>query len=187
MRNKIKNILIIILILIGSLLTTTKVLFLNLFSHSLPYGIYLRINGVPRAGDYASSFLTQEIANYGRNRGYLGKGYSRTGIIPILKIIRGVPGDRYSVQNGFFELGGQRYQMSQKDPSGRPLRPFYHGNFGILGPGEYLLLSNYSPYSWDSRYWGPVTIEFLFKPLFIWELSNPKIKFGRILDTYKYQ
>jgi len=35
--------------------------------------------------------------------------------------------------------------------------------------GKYILLSDFAKNSWDSRYWGPVGIQFLLKPLWLFE------------------
>ena len=51
----------------------THLLFFNIFTHSLPYGIYIRKAGEPHRGDYAVSCLTKEAAAYGIKRGYLAQ------------------------------------------------------------------------------------------------------------------
>ena len=39
----------------------------------------------------------------------------------------------------------------------------------VTDNGEYILLSDFAKNSWDSRYWGPVGVEFLVKPLWIFD------------------
>ena len=56
------------------------------------------------------------------------------------------------------------------DGAGRPLQPYLLKNY-ILGPGEILLMSDYSPESFDARYFGPLeatAIESVLKPLLTW-------------------
>jgi conjugative transfer signal peptidase TraF len=161
------------LVLLGLIiLSFTHIFYFNFFTNSLPNGIYMRINGTPQRGSYASSCLTQEVARYGIVRGYLAQGTCGTGTVRVLKIIKGLPGDHFAMKNGFLELNGNFYSIMNKDSSGRTLRTFYRQNEGILGKDQYILISNFVKNSWDSRYWGPVTIEFLLKPL--WILENVK-------------
>ena len=138
----------------------------------MPFGVYMRIQGSPHRGEYATSCLSSEIAKYGISRHYLVQGNCQTGSVRVLKLIKGIPGDYYEVKNGFFELNGYSYPIMDKDSTGRTLRVFYRHTEGILDKGKYILLSNFVRNSWDSRYWGPVSIEFLLKPL--WILENDK-------------
>ena len=151
------------------ILDFTHVLYFNVFTHSLPYGIYMRIKGNPQRNDYAVTCLTPEIAQYGINRRYLATGNCDTGAVMVLKIIKGVPGDHFVVKNGFFALNGCSYPITNKDSWGRTLKVFYRQKDGILDKGKYLLLSDFVNNSWDSRYWGPVSIQFLLKPLWLFE------------------
>jgi conjugative transfer signal peptidase TraF len=150
-------------------------LYFNIVTHSLPYGIYMRINGVPERGDFAASCLTAEIARYGIDRRYLAPGNCPTGSVMVLKMIKGVPGDHYLLKDGFLELNGRQYPIKPKDSSGRPLKIFYKQKEGILGKGQYILLSNFVSNSWDSRFWGPVGIQFLLKSY--WIFDHAKILF----------
>ena len=165
-----KTIQCLLLVLLGLIISGfTHIIYFNIFTHSLPYGIYIRINGTPQRGDYAASCLTQEIARYGIARCYLAKGNCDTGTVRVLKLIKGIPGDHFVVKNGFFELNGNSYHIMDKDSSGRTLAVFYTQKEGVLDKGKYILLSDFVKNSWDSRYWGPMSIEFLLKPLWIFE------------------
>jgi conjugative transfer signal peptidase TraF len=160
----------LLLILFGLLiLNFTHFIYFNIFTHSLPYGIYVRINGVPQRGDYAASCLTPEIAQYGIARHYLAQGNCDTGTVRVLKKIEGLPGDRFVVKNGSLELNGYSYPIMGRDSSGRVLKVFYKQKERALEKGKYILLSDFANNSWDSRYWGPVNIQFLLKPLWIFE------------------
>jgi conjugative transfer signal peptidase TraF len=160
----------LLLLLLGLIiLNSTRIIYFNIFTHSLPYGIYLRIKGSPKISDFAASCLTPEIAQYGITRRYLAHGICNTGTVLVLKIIKGVPGDNFLVKNGFLELNGHSYYIMNKDSSKRPLKVFYQQKEGVLSKGKYILLSDFAKNSWDSRYWGPVSIQFLLKPLWIFE------------------
>jgi conjugative transfer signal peptidase TraF len=160
----------LLLILFGLIvLNLTHILYFNIFTHSLPSGIYMKMKGDPKEGDYAASCLTQEIAQYGINRGYLVKGICDTGSVLVLKKIKALPGEHFEVRNGSFEINGHGYPMWSHDSSGRTLKVFYKQIEGVLGKGQYILLSDFVKNSWDSRYWGPVGIQFLLKPLWIFE------------------
>jgi len=144
-------------------------LYFNIFTHSLPSGIYLRINGVPERNDYAATCLTTNIARYGIARGYLEQGICSSGSVLVLKIIRGMPGDNFEVKDGVFKINGQSYPLMALDSRGRDLKVFY-SKTGRVAQGKYILLSGYVKNSWDSRYFGPVTVQFLLKPL--WTLGQ---------------
>jgi len=167
----------LLLILLGLIiLNFTHIVYFNIFTHSLPYGIYVKIRGIPQRGDYAASCLTPSIAKYGIDRGYLAQGACGTGTVRVLKVIKGLPGDHFAVKNGFLELDGYSYAIMNKDSSGRALSSFYKQNAGILGKDEYILLSDFAKNSWDSRYWGPASIQFLLKPLWLFEnVKQPQI------------
>jgi conjugative transfer signal peptidase TraF len=154
------------------ILNSTRVIFFNIFTHSLPYGVYLKIEGLPQRGDYAASCLTPEIVHYGISRGYLARGNCETGTVLVLKMIKGIPGDHFVVKNGFLELNGHSYYIINKDSSKRSLKVFYQQKVGVLAKGKYILLSDFAQNSWDSRYWGPVGIQFLLKPLWIFERQD---------------
>ena len=80
-----------------------------------------------------------------------------------------MPGDHYSYKNGFLELNGETYVVKENDSLGRNSNVFYKDNEGIVETGKYILLSDFVKNSWDSRYWGPVSIQFLLKPLWLFE------------------
>jgi len=160
--------LLLVLLVLGTL-NFTHIIYFNIFTHSLPYGIYIKVNGTPKRGDFAASCLTAEIARYGMDRGYLAPGNCDTGTVRVLKIIAGLPGDRFVLYNGSLELNGRRYPIRDKDSVGRGLKVFYRQQGGMLKKGEYILISTFTNNSWDSRYWGPVTVQFLLKPLWIFE------------------
>jgi len=163
----------LLLVLLGLIiLDFSHIIYFNIFTHSLPYGIYMKMKGVPKRGEYAATCLTRDIVKYGIARNYLAQGDCDTGTVLVLKIIKGLPGDHFVVKNRFFELNGYSYPIMENDSSGRFLDSFYKKNEVELEKGKYILLSDFVKNSWDSRYWGPVSIEFLLKPLWILENVN---------------
>jgi conjugative transfer signal peptidase TraF len=160
----------LLLIFFGLLvLNLTHIFYFNIFTHSVPSGIYMKMKGDPQRGSFAASCLTSEIAKYGIARSYLAQGECDTGTVLVLKMIEGLPGDHFLVKNKFLEINGYSYHIMDYDSSGRKLKAFYGPKEGILEKGKYLLLSDFVKNSWDSRYWGPVSIQFLLKPLWIFE------------------
>jgi len=151
------------------ILNFTRTIYFNIFTHSLPYGIYMKIKGTPQRGDYAASCLTSEIAHYGIARGYLAHGNCKTGTVLVLKVIEGLPGDHFAVKNGSLELNGVQYPIRDKDSSRRALKIFYRQKDEMINRDEYILISTFAKNSWDSRYWGPMPIQFLLRPLWLFE------------------
>ncbi|MBF0570446.1 MAG: S26 family signal peptidase [Candidatus Omnitrophica bacterium] len=149
------------------ILDFTHIFYFNIFTHSLPYGIYMKIEGAPKRGDYAATCLTREISQYGIDRAYLAQGSCETGTVLVLKVVQGIPGDHFIVENGSLKINGHSYPIMGKDSSGRALKLFYDQKAGLLNKGKYILLSDFVKNSWDSRYWGGVSIQFLLKPLWI--------------------
>lgn len=164
------SVLFLLFVLSGLIvLNFFPILYLNIFTHSLPYGVYIKVSGTPRAGDFAASCLTRQIAKYGLERHYLLTGSCGTGTVKVLKKIKGVPGDHFSLKDGFLQLNGDLYGIMDRDSMGRPLRRFYGPKEGIIAKGTYILLSDFTPNSWDSRYWGPVGIQFILRPFWLFE------------------
>ena len=162
-----KWLLLILFLLI--VLNLTHLFYFNIYTHSLPTGIYMRVKGIPKIGEYASTCLTPKIAKYGISRGYLEEGNCNSGAVHVLKIIKGLQGDHFFVKNGLLFLNGHSYRIMENDSYGRKLKIFYKSKEEIIDKNHYMLLSDFVQNSWDSRYFGPVTIQFLLKPLWIFE------------------
>ena len=60
-----------LLVILGFIiyLNYSHLFYLNVITHSLPHGIYIRTSGTSKIGDYAVTCLTPEIAKYGIDRG----------------------------------------------------------------------------------------------------------------------
>ena len=142
----------------------------NLYSDSLPRGIYREINSVPEKGRFATTLLPKPIADHGVERDYL-PSLNKDNLQPALKIIIGVPGDHISLRNQMLVINGilqPTYRLLTRDSKGRPMKRFWNGPYTVPRD-RFLLLSDYKPNSWDSRYWGPVKIKSLLAPVILFE------------------
>ena len=146
-------------------------IYFNISSNSLPYGIYYQVKRSPLPGDLVASCLTQKIADYGIRKHYLEKGICDTGIQYVLKRVIASEGDVITIKNN--QLYKNNYQLKgypiwQKDGFQQPIERLYNLPY-LLHSGEYWLMSSYHLYSWDSRYFGAVPVEFVLQPLWIFD------------------
>ena len=136
---------------------------------SFPEGFYLVTGKDAKKGDLVFvSLPSSPVLDMAKERGYLNVAYSPTP--HLLKRLAGVSGDRVTINETGVEVNGIRLANSVPlicDGAGRPLQPFLLAQY-VLGPGEDLVMSEYSPDSFDSRYFGPIpasTIESVATPL----------------------
>jgi conjugative transfer signal peptidase TraF len=141
-------------------------------THSFPVGFYCLSHKDPQKGDLVTvDPPALPLFTLAKSRGYLNIAYSPTP--HLLKRLAGVAGDRVTIGSAGVEVNGMRLANSTPrncDGAGRPLRPYLLKDY-ILGPGEILLMSDYSPKSFDARYFGPLqatTIESVITPLLTW-------------------
>jgi conjugative transfer signal peptidase TraF len=139
---------------------------------SFPLGFYFAIRKRPEKGDLV--FVAPpplSLFTLAKERGYFNVAYSPTR--HLLKRLAAVAGDRVTIDPDGVEVNGIRLANSapyNHDGAGRPLRPYVLKDH-ILVPNEVLLMSDYNPASFDSRYFGPLqatTIESVIKPLLTW-------------------
>jgi conjugative transfer signal peptidase TraF len=143
-------------------------------THSFPVGFYFAIHKTPGKGDLV--FVAPPalpLFALAKERGYLGAGYSAAGCGALIKRLAGVAGDRVTIDSAGVQVNGIRLPNSAPcncDGAGRALQPYLLKDH-ILGPDEVLLMSDYSPASFDSRYFGLLrrtTIESVITPLLTW-------------------
>jgi conjugative transfer signal peptidase TraF len=141
-------------------------------SGSFPLGFYLASNKRPEKGDLVFVALPAlPICELAKARGYFNVAYSPVG--HLMKRLAATAGDRVTIDLAGVEVNGIRLANSAPrnvDGAGRPLQPYVLKD-RILGPDEVLLMSDYNPASFDSRYLGPLsarTIESVVKPLLTW-------------------
>ena len=119
-------------------------------SESAPRGWYVLIPARPATkGDWVLARLPMQTAQLAATRSYLPID------VPILKRIAAQKGDEVcSTGKGVFIDGFLVAQSLRDDSTGRPL-PHWNA-CRMLKAQEVFLLSSYSPFSFDSRYFGPV-------------------------------
>ena len=126
---------------------------------SMPVGIYIVARDVPTRGSIVLACLSRDIAEMARARGYLSRGGSCPGSVPpVGKPVLAVPGDTIVATATGLVLNGVPVMNSKplsSDRRGRPLPRLPAGRYPV-GPDEFWLLSDYSRFSFDSRYFGAV-------------------------------
>ena len=122
---------------------------------SVPRGVYLLRPGAPAKGDLVAACLPAEAAALGRRRGYLRAGNCAGASAPVLKLVAATAGDVIEIGTDV-RVNGAQLQPAPPltDQTGRRLEPYAPGRYE-LGAGELWLYSP-SPYSWDSRFFGPI-------------------------------
>jgi conjugative transfer signal peptidase TraF len=146
---------------------------INWYTDSMPRGIYRIEHRIPDRGEIAVSCLTDKIIAYGRERGYFptfkGSGCSH-GLYPLAKYVYGIPGDKVELRGNDIWVNDEFSGISRltKDSQGRAMPEFASNTFQ-LQESEYFLMSNHRPNSYDSRYFGAVTVIYVLKP--VWSFS----------------
>jgi conjugative transfer signal peptidase TraF len=130
-------------------------------SPSLPLGLYRVVPAVrPRVGDLVLVCLPPDVAALARARGYLTRGRCASGVEPLGKRIAAAAGDTVAVTSAGLVINGHSIRLTvplRLDSRGRDL-PQLVGYRRALGPGELWLVAAQHPRSFDSRYFGPVSI-----------------------------
>jgi conjugative transfer signal peptidase TraF len=119
-------------------------------SESAPRGWYALVpERHAKTGEWILVHLPKPIARLADQRGYLPMR------VPILKRIGAQSGDEVCASRGGIFVGGNLVaHVFKVDSRGRPLPQWR--SCRILNAQELFLLSSYSPFSFDSRYFGPV-------------------------------
>lgn len=135
-------------------------------SPSVPIGLYVAERAVSSASKHVDRgwlvevCLPEEVARWGHARGYLTRGSCADGLAPVGKAVFAVAGDTVSVSAAGLGIGqvvAPNTRALTHDFRGRPLAPVGEGRH-VVAPGEVWLVSTYSAASWDSRYYGPVSV-----------------------------
>jgi conjugative transfer signal peptidase TraF len=102
-------------------------------------------------------------ARLARERGYLAEGSCPGGTQPILKRIGAVPGDLVDLEPDGVAVNGTRLPGSAPAVSDSRGRPLLHAPWGptAVAPGEVWLIGIETTRSWDSRYFGPVALDYV--------------------------
>lgn len=128
---------------------------------SLPLGLYVVARGAPEHGALVLVCLPATTAEWARSRDYIPRGAACPGkAMPVGKPVFALPGDTVTVAEAGLLLNGRLAANSRPlgaDHHGRPLRGLPAGRY-VVRPGELWVVSQYSPFSFDSRYFGAVPI-----------------------------
>lgn len=121
-------------------------------SSSAPRGWYMvKSPAVLSRGDFALVKLPVPIARFADQRGYLPM------TVPLLKRVGAVAGDRVCERRGLVHINGiPAAQSLERDGAGRSLVSW--SDCRRLEIDELFLLGTSSDASFDSRYYGPVTV-----------------------------
>jgi conjugative transfer signal peptidase TraF len=126
---------------------------------SVPVGIYQQIND-PRA-DYIAFCPTQEQIRIANERKYRYRSVGcADGFAPLIKPVRARSGDTVTVSAQGLSVNGTMLLNSTAkriDGQGRPL-PFIPYGVYSVAPNTVWVVSSYNPASFDSRYFGPVSL-----------------------------
>jgi conjugative transfer signal peptidase TraF len=142
---------------------------------SEPVGIYWAVSKAPSKGDFVFMLPPAlPIFRVAKERGYLAAGPSPAGTCAVIKQVVAVAGDRVTIDAEGVRVNGIRLKNSAPrlaDEAGRPLQPYYLSDY-TFGSDEVLLISDYSPASFDGRYFGPLpktTIQSVIVPIITWK------------------
>jgi conjugative transfer signal peptidase TraF len=128
---------------------------------SLPIGLYVVTHGPPTRDAVVLVCLPEAWAELARSRGYVPNGNSCTGgAMPVGKPVFALPGDTVVLTESGLILNGRPVANTRPlpfDRRGRPL-PRLEAGAHVVGAGELWIVSRYSPFSFDSRYFGAVPL-----------------------------
>lgn len=127
-------------------------------SESVPVGLYaVRPGAVPHRGMLALACLPAGLGREATARGYLQHDDCPGDAEPVLKPLAATVGDIVEVTGAGVLVNGVPAVPSAltQDSHGRVTASVPPGRYPVP-EGAVWLLSAHSPWSWDSRYWGPV-------------------------------
>lgn len=125
----------------------------------MPVGVYLASGAAPSRDAIVVTCLPPNVAALARERGYVPRGGGCPGsVLPLGKPIVAVAGDTVTVMPTGLLVNGRPVPNSQPlavDRQGRPLPQLAIGRY-VVGLGAVWVVSSYSRFSFDSRYFGAV-------------------------------
>jgi conjugative transfer signal peptidase TraF len=127
----------------------------------------------PRIDDLVLVCLPPDLAALARARGYLTRGRCASGVEPLGKRVVATSGDTVLVRPDGVIINGHliaRTTPLRVDSRGRPL-PQLAGDRWILRSGELWLQATAHRRSFDSRYFGPLsvgTVIAVVRPVWTW-------------------
>jgi conjugative transfer signal peptidase TraF len=144
-------------------------------TRSVDPGFYWVVDKQPEKGDFVSFCPTETaISQMAYLRGYIGFGNCPGHYQRLLKIVYGMAGDNIEFQEQGISVNGSVLPQSAlltQDGLGRSLIPFSSKPL-VLKPDELWVMTNRSPLSFDSRYFGPIRlaqVSNVVRPLWTWQ------------------
>ena len=126
---------------------------------SLPIGLYRVARATPVREAIVLACLPPAVAAFARARGYVPSGgQCPGGVLPVGKPILAIAGDTVTVTPTGLLVNGTPVPNSRPlaaDRQGRPLPRLAAGQY-VVRPGTLWVVSSYSRFSFDSRYFGAV-------------------------------
>lgn len=132
---------------------------------SMPAGLWHveDLSAVDRGMTVTVCLPESTLRALGVARGYLPAGYCPGGLEPLVKPVAAVGGDVVEMRWSGVSVNGVDVPGTAPlsiDSAGRALQGMTVGRYDVA-PGEVWLLSGHDPRSFDSRYWGPVSVSSL--------------------------
>jgi conjugative transfer signal peptidase TraF len=145
---------------------------------SQPVGLYLVSRTPVGRGALVLVCLPPSIAAFAKQRGYIAQGGACPGgLVPVGKTVCAVPGDTVTITTAGLLVNGELLPNSRPltaDHRGQPLPQLAFGAV-LVRAKEVWVWSSYSPFSFDSRYFGPVPLDQVranVRPLWTSEREN---------------
>jgi conjugative transfer signal peptidase TraF len=142
-------------------------------SKSIPVGLYWMTERHIEKGEYVLLCPPpNNVFDEAKKRGYFGAGFCPGDYEYLMKKILAAKKDKVSISDDGVRVNGELLPFStplSADKQGRPL-PVLRGKYR-LGDSDLLLMTDVSPISFDSRYFGLVNcsqIKGVIRPVFTW-------------------
>jgi conjugative transfer signal peptidase TraF len=115
---------------------------------------------VPSRGAFVAVCLPPDVARFGRARGYLRAGDCPGGIQAAIKQVIAMEGDIVEVGPAEVRVNERRLPNSATAAVDSAARPLPHVPWGRhrVPPDQVWLHGTGDPRSWDSRYFGPLSL-----------------------------
>lgn len=128
---------------------------------SLPVGLYVTSPSLPVRGALVLACLPARVAAFAHARGYVPRGEEcPNGVAPIGKPVAAIAGDTVAVTPAGLSVNGVAVPNSRAlatDRKGRPLSRVRVARC-VVESGTIWIVSSYSRFSFDSRYFGPIEV-----------------------------
>jgi conjugative transfer signal peptidase TraF len=125
-------------------------------TESLPVGLYITTTGATNLVEFCPA---EPFASLAIRRSYRGRGSCPDGAVPLVKPVVAHSGDNVEFSSSGIAVNGRLLRNSAPlavDSKGRPLTPWPFGCYRVA-PRTVWVASSYSPKSFDSRYFGPIS------------------------------